>query len=146
MERSRQQQSREQNAYEELQCYSLGHEGPEFLHQHVVDAWAAQQADENTKPIGLTFALVGLYLHIEKGFSGRLVQCAHMDLAKRKRSWPSFPLPSERGTITACEVMAAPPGPERDRAIDAWCASVWEAYSLSHQVVGELLLSPVQNR
>jgi hypothetical protein len=30
--------------------------------------------------------------------------------------------------MTALDVMAAPAGPERDRAIDAWCASVWDAY------------------
>ncbi len=30
--------------------------------------------------------------------------------------------------MTATDVMRAPPGPERDRAIDAWCASVWSAY------------------
>ncbi|HXG53369.1 MAG TPA: DUF5946 family protein, partial [candidate division Zixibacteria bacterium] len=60
----------EQQSYEQLQCYTLGHGGLEFIHQHVVDAWAAQHADEQTKPIRLTFALVGLYLHVERGFSG----------------------------------------------------------------------------
>ena len=119
--------------------YSLEHGRAEFLHQHVVDAWAAQHADETTKPIGLTFALVGLYLHLEEGYSGRMVQRAHMDLGKRRRRWPSFPLPSERGTVTVTQVIAAPAGPERDRAIDAWCASVWAAYSHCHRPVAELL-------
>jgi hypothetical protein len=49
----------EQDAYDELQCYTLAHPDPAFLHQHVVDAWAAQHADERTKPIGLTFVLIG---------------------------------------------------------------------------------------
>jgi hypothetical protein len=48
----------EREAYEELQCYTLSHGGHEFVHQHAVDAWAAQHADERTRPIGLTFALV----------------------------------------------------------------------------------------
>lgn len=129
----------EEQAHQELQAYTLGHGDPAFIHQHVVDAWAAQHADERTKPIGLTFALVGLYLHIEKGLSGRQVQRVHMELARRNRDWPSFPLPGERGDVTVTDVMAAPAGPERDRAIDAWCASVWDAFEESHRAVGELL-------
>jgi hypothetical protein len=129
----------EKKAYDELQCYTLEHSGLGFIHQHVVDAWAAQHADEKTRPIGLMFALVGLYLHIERGFSGRQVQQVHMKLSQRRRTWPSFPLPHERGSITASQVMAAQAGPERDKAIDAWCASVWSAFSDSHLAVAELL-------
>jgi hypothetical protein len=129
----------EQQAYDELQCYTLGHGGLKFIHQHVVDAWAAQHADERTKPIGLAFALIGLYLHIEKGYSGRQVQLVHMKLGRRKQDWPSFPLPRERDSVTVVQVMAAQAGPERDKAIDAWCASVWEAFSESHRAVAELL-------
>jgi hypothetical protein len=131
--------SQDVDAYHELQCYTLGHGQPEFIHQHVVDAWAAQHADERTKPIALTFALVGLYLHLEKGFTGRQVQLAHMALGRHRKGWPSFPLPTGRGTVTAAEVMAAPAGPERDRAIDAWCASVWEAYQPCRESVRDLL-------
>ena len=129
----------ERDAYHELQAYTLGLGDERFVHQHVVDAWMAQHADERTKPIGLTFALVGLYLHVQRGFSGRQVQRAHMFLAKRKRIWPSFPLPGERGSMTAAEVIAAEPGPERNRAIHAWCVSVWESHRESHQAVADLL-------
>lgn len=129
----------ERAAYEELQCYTLAHGGATFIHQHVVDAWAAQHADERTKPIGLTFALIGLFLHVEQGFSGHEVQRAHMTLARHRRAWPSFALPSERGSMTAARVMAAPPGPERDRAIDLWCASVWDAFSASRDTVIDLV-------
>jgi hypothetical protein len=131
--------SSERSAYEELQCYTLAHGDSAFIHQHVVDAWAAQHADEHTKPIALTFALVGLYLHVERGFSGRQVQQTHTRLAQHKRNWPSFPLPSERGSVTVSQVMAAPAGAERDQAIDAWCASVWSAFHASHQAIVQLL-------
>lgn len=67
------------------------------------------------------------------------MQQAHMALAQHKRSWPSFALPDERGSVTASQVMATPAGPERDQATDAWCASVWDAYRESHKAVAELL-------
>lgn len=129
----------ERAAYDDLQCYTLTHGDPAFIHQHVVDAWAAQHATEATKPIAITFALVGLCLHLERGFTGREAQRAHMALGRRKHRWPALPLPRERGAVTAATVMEAPPGPERDRAIDAWCASVWTAYADCHEAVAALL-------
>jgi hypothetical protein len=122
-----------------LSAYTLTHGDPSFIHQHVVDTFTAQQATENTKPIALTFALIGLYLHVEKGFSGRQVQTTHMKLARRKRQWPAFSLPSERGDVTAAQVMRASPGVERDRAVDLWCASVWNAFRRNQDVIVELL-------
>jgi hypothetical protein len=130
----------EQDAYDELQCYTLAHGDPSFIHQHVVDAFTAQHADERTKPIALAFALVGLYLHVEKEFSGKQVQRAHMDLARQKRLWPTFPLPAKRGSMSAADVMAVPEGVERDQAIHAWCESVWQAFRECHRTVADLLL------
>jgi hypothetical protein len=128
-----------EHAYNELCSYTLAYRDLSFIHQHVVDAFAAQHADDQTKPIRLTFALVGLYLHVEKRFSGRQVQRVHTGLAARKRRWPSFVLPQDRGSMSAADVLAAPAGPERDRAIHAWCASVWEAFRDCRPPVAELL-------
>jgi len=119
----------EREAYDELCAYTLTHGDPRFIHQHVVDAYAAQHASPDSKPIGLTFALAGLYLHVEKNLTGRDVQRAHMRMAQRKRVWPRWTLPSNRGDITATQVLVAPEGPDRDRAIDAWCESVWSAFA-----------------
>ena len=127
------------DAYNQLCGYTLAHGGAAFIHQHVVDAFAAQCADEHSKPIGVTFALVGLYLHVERAYTGRQVQRAHMQLARRKRSWPTFVLPRERGAITARTVMNAPEGLERDKAIDDWCVSVWHAFAGNRQTVVALL-------
>jgi hypothetical protein len=129
----------EQDAYDELSAYTLTHGDPSFIHQHVVDAFAAQQAAANTKPITLTFALVGLYLRVEKRSTGRWIQRVHTMLAQRKQQWPTFPLPRTRGAMSAIDVMRAPAGPERDQAIDAWCASVWAAFRDGHQAVEKLL-------
>ena len=101
----------------------------------------AQNADEQSKPMGIAFALVGLYLHVEKGMTGRDVQRVHMILARHKQPWPRLALPASRGTMTAADVMAAPPGPEREAAIDAWCASVWEAFSDQRPRIAALLPS-----
>jgi hypothetical protein len=46
--------------YDELSHYTLTHPDPEFIHQYVVDAFAAQHAHPRTKAIALTFALVAL--------------------------------------------------------------------------------------
>lgn len=129
----------EHDAFAELCCYTLAHGDPSFIHQHVIDAFAVQSANKQTKPIALTFGLVGLYLHIEKQFSGKQVQRAHMRIAQKKRTWPAFRLPQDRGGITVTDVLAAPAGPERDKAIDAWCNSVWSACRDSRPAVANLL-------
>jgi hypothetical protein len=130
---------REQEAYHALCAYTLGHRGPEFIHQHVVDAYAAQRADERSKPIGVAFALVGLYLLVEKNWTGRQVQRAHMQLARTKRTWPRLMLPAGRGRLTAADVMSVPAGSERDAVIYTWCRSVWAAYAHTGDVVAGLL-------
>jgi len=105
----------------------LAHPDPSFIHQNVVDAYAAQKADESTKNITVVFALIGLYLHVEKKFTGRQVQKAHMQLAKRRKQWFRPHLPHNRGGVGVADVLAAAPGPQRDAMIHNWCVSVWEA-------------------
>jgi hypothetical protein len=118
----------DQHVYDELALYTLAHGAPSFIHQYVVDAWAAMHAEPETKPLKVTFALVGLYLHVEKKWSGRQVQQAHVKMARFKKAWPAFDLPEERGGVRPASVLAAEPGPARDAKIDAWCDSVWEAW------------------
>ncbi len=128
-----------QVAFHQLCCYTLTHPSPDFIHQYVVDAFAAQTADKTTKPITLTFALVGLYLHLNKNFTGRQVQQAHMQLAKHKKSWPDFKLPEKRGNITVYDVIDAKEGSIRDELIIRWCDSVWKAYAEDHTRVINLV-------
>ena len=136
----------EQEAFNELSYYTLSHGDPSFIHQYIVDAYAAQYADEKSKPIKVAFALIGLYLHIEKHYSGKEVQRAHMLLANKKKQWPVFPLPAGRGNICVSDVLQTEPGPLRDRAINEWSASVWEAWSESHAKVAELVQSYLFSR
>ena len=128
----------EQAAYNELTAWALGLGDREFVHQHVVDAWALHHADEDSKAVAVPFTLLGMYLHLEKGYTGKEVQIAHMMLAQPhgrgpgRKQWPHFPLPRDRGKITVIDVMAAPET-ERKQAIDAWCRSLWEAFVEAHE-------------
>ena len=125
--------------YHQLCAYTLSHADRRFIHQHVVDAFAAQRATASTKPIALAFALIGLYLHVERYQTGKQVQRAHMLLARHRKSVPRFELPDTRGEITVMDVMRLAAGPQRDAMIDTWCASVWEAYRACHDQVAELV-------
>jgi hypothetical protein len=129
----------DQDRYHTLACYSLSHPGASFIHQHVVDAYTAQHVTEKTKPIAAAFALIGLYLHVERGYSGREVQRAHMKLARKRKSWPKFELPDQLGDVTVSDVMAGPRGRLRDEAIDRWCAAVWRAWRGSREQVRALV-------
>jgi hypothetical protein len=126
-------------AYHVVCAYTLTHGDAAFVHQLVVDAWAAQHANAASKPIGVFFAVLGLYLHVEHGFTGRAVQKAHMKLAQRPEPWPVGPLPTTRGAVTATDVLAAPPGPIRDAAISRWAASVWATYVHQRDTIDALL-------
>ena len=117
----------------ELAAYTLTHGDRNFIHQHVVDAYAAQHACLATKTIGPAFALIGLYLTIEKGFSGRQVQRAHMDLARLKKQWPKLELPRDHAALTVADVMKADPGRPRDEAITEWAAAVWNSWHDQHE-------------
>ena len=136
----------EQEMFYKLSCYTQTHPDPSFIHQYAVDAFAAQYADENTKPITITFALIGLYLHIEKDFSGREVQIAHVKLAKHRKEWSKFDLPVPRGYVPVYDVFEAPRGHERDEMIQRWCISVWDAYHDSHKKVADLMQTELYDR
>jgi hypothetical protein len=129
-----------------LSYYTLSHPDPIFfIHQYAVDAFTAQYADENTKPITITFALIGLYLHLEKNFTGKEVQFAHMKLAKHRKNWPNFKLPVNRGDLSIFDVIKVPEGSNRDEAIILWCVSVWESYHDCHQKVTDLVQKELWN-
>jgi len=94
-----------QEQFYELSFYTLAHEGKNFIHQHAVDAYAAQTADAVTKPITIFFALAGLYLFIEKNFTGKQVQDAHVQMSKKPKEYPLIILPENAGDITVKTVL-----------------------------------------
>jgi hypothetical protein len=129
----------DQDLYDQLAFYTLELRDPEFIHQHIVDAYAVQHAGDDTKPIAIVFGLIGLYLYVEKNFTGRQVQRAHMQLARQRRHWTTPPIPSEqRGTIGVADVLGAPPGPLRHDMIRRWCESVWHDWQASRSQITTL--------
>jgi hypothetical protein len=136
-------ETRDEQAYHLLLAYSF--EPAHYLvHQHVVDAYAAQTADEQTKPITLVFALAGLYLHIEKGLTGPEVQRAHMMMAKARKDWPRLPLVRERAAMTAADVIEFASGAERNAAIEQWARQVWDAWRPAHHEISGLIAATLQ--
>ena len=121
----------------ELSGYTLAR-GRDFIHQHAVDAYGAQHPVETATNIGTAFSLLGLYLAIEKGYTGREVQRAHMQLAARK-VWPKLDPPETRGAITVLDVLHAEAGDVRDEAIMRWARSVWDAWASAHEWSREML-------
>jgi Family of unknown function (DUF5946) len=118
------------NVMNELSYYTLAHGNPAFIHQHLVDAYGAQHVRPQSKStIGAAFALAGLYLAVERGFSGRQVQKMHMLMASKSKTWPRFEPPAYTGRLAVGDVLQVQPGPGRDQELMRWCGSVWAAWS-----------------
>lgn len=127
------------SANDEVLAYTLSLGDGFFLHQLAVDAYAASHALGRPSPITAAFALIGLCLYVEQGFSGRRVQLAHTQLGERRREWPRFEGPAEGAATSVLDVLAAPPGVERDEKIRAWARAVWGAWGAEHERMRELV-------
>lgn len=125
--------------YGELLGYTLTRADREFIHQYAVDAYAAQHATLTAPTIGAAFALIGLYLAIERGFTGREVQRAHQLLARRSKNWPRFRSPLSTARRTVADVLREAPGDARDDALRQWAADVWSAWTPAHARVAALV-------
>ena len=125
-------------AYQELSAYGLQRARADFLHQEAVDAYAAQHPGTPAKPISTWFALVGLHLALDRGYTGREVQRAHMRLGRRKRTWPVLPRPTDLTCMTAADVMRHPPGDARDESVLRWAGEVWQCWASAHQTIATL--------
>ena len=119
----------------ELSYYTLAHRDPRFIHQHLVDAYGAQHLRTSRSTIGAAFALAGLYLAVDRGFSGRQVQKMHVLMASRSKQWPRFVAPPGVGPMTVADVLAVEAGPDRDQALMEWCRTVWKAWAGDHERV-----------
>lgn len=111
----------------ELYYYTLSLHDSYFIHQLVVDTYAAQHFPGDGKPIMITFALVGLYLVNEKNFTGKEVQNAHLKLAGKGKVWPEFKIPADKNWLTVSDVFNVPDG-KKQEMIKKWSKSVWNIW------------------
>jgi hypothetical protein len=107
--------------------YTLTLGDPEFVHQLVVDAYAASHVGPASKPIQAVFAVVGLYLVNEHEYTGRQVQLAHMRMARMPVQWPRLEPPEARASMTVWDVLQTPIE-GRQAAIKQWSAAVWQTW------------------
>lgn len=119
-------------------------------HQRMVDAYAAQHPGADGPRITLAFALIGLFLAIERGWRGDEVRDAHQALARQHREWPRFESPTARGSLTVFDVALAGSVEAHAAAVEDWSAAVWSAWRPAHEAVATLvdrLLAPqIQGR
>lgn len=125
--------------YQELSFYTLPLGDLDFSHQFSVDAYGAQHAGGDTKPITVAFSLIGLYLAVEGNYAGRQVQQAHLALAKRSKAWPVLLASSTPAALTVQDVLQAESGSARDAALRAWAAAVWESWLPTHELIKQLV-------
>jgi len=123
--------------FSNLSCYTVSKQDAEFIHQYAVDAYEAQHAGRATRNITVVFALIGLYLALEKGYTGKQVQRAHRQIAKIRKDWPRLEPPRTTAVITIMDVLKAPDGPEKDAMIRQWMRAVWESWADSQEWVRE---------
>jgi hypothetical protein len=121
--------------FSNLSCYTVSKQDAGFLHQYAVDAYGAQHAGGKTRDITVYFGLIGLYLALERGFSGKQVQAAHMHLARVRRVWPALKPPARPACLTVMDVLKAPDGPEKDAMIRQWMTAAWENWGDQRQLV-----------
>jgi hypothetical protein len=109
------------------------------LHQLTVDAYAAQHAGGSAARIGVAFALIGLSLSLDEGWSGDQVRDAHQYLGATFKDWPGFAPAAERTWMTVYDVALASSPEEHARLVQRWASEVWAAWAPIHSDVLALI-------
>lgn len=122
----------------DLSYYTLSLKDEYFVHQLAVDAYTAQHVGKDTKPISIMFALIGLFLVNEKGYTGKQVQGVHMMLAKKTKVWPHFLPPADKTWLTVQDVLLIP-DEEKQEIIKKWNQSVWNIWKKDEKQI-EIIL------
>ena len=139
MPRTRTESHPDQALFDELSFYTLGQPRQEFVHQLAIDTFTAQHVSDESQRLSIFFAVLGLYLHAERGFTGLKIQQVHMRLAPLRLPWPVLDLPARHAELTVADVLAAAPGPERDAMIHRWCVAEWQVWSGNRIIIAQLL-------
>ena len=117
----------------ELMGFQMQHPVMLRYHQMTADAYAAQHAGGTAPLLRVGYALAGLWLSIEHGFSGEDVRSIHRRMGRPTAAWPMFE-PPEAGQpwLTVVDVAEAGVRVHSERghakAVSAWAESVWETW------------------
>jgi hypothetical protein len=131
------------------ECWSLHAEviGFELLHptlagrchQLTVDAYGAQHAGPPTGYVYVSYSLVGLYLALERGWSGTDIRALHQRMGHPDPSWPLFQRPLLTAGVTIADVAEAGArvGSVEGHAasVERWAKSVWSSWADQRAVV-----------
>lgn len=110
------------------------------LHQLMVDTYGAQHAGGSGESrLGVAFALIGLSLALDHGWSGTDVRDAHRYLATTAGDWPAFAPPTRRASLTVYGVALAASPDEHADLIDRWAADVWASWQPAYADVAALI-------
>ena len=85
--------------------------------------------------------LIGMYLALEKGHTGRQVQRAHTRIAKARKDWPRLEPPVHPADLTVREILQTKTGAERESMIHRWMVAVWESWADRKDWVREITSS-----
>jgi hypothetical protein len=122
----------------ELTYWTLAHKDILFIHQYAVDAYEAQHAGRRTRAITVAFGLVGLYLALEKGYTGRQVQLPHMKIGKTRQDWPRLEPPENPAALTVMDVIRAGSDPEKEDMLMRRAEAVWQSWEPRHEWVRDV--------
>ena len=104
--------------------------------QSAVDAFTLQHLTSVMPPIRQAFALNGLYLVFELGFTGLQARAAHSHLANTVRNWTAYDRAGAVGELTVSDVSIG----SVDHCVDdmaSWGRTVWDAWDDVHEEVAE---------
>ncbi len=130
--------------YLKLIAYTLQQDRQSFIHQLAVDTYAAQHSGSKIKPIGLTYALIGLCLVVEHHFSGLQVQKVHKAIPRQ--GWELLPFPDHKWTMTVCDVLEAKPGQDRDQKIKEWVTAGWNGWEPHHLYIKRIVAAMLDSQ
>lgn len=128
----------------DLSDFTLSLQDADYIHQLASDAYTAQHSSLKLKPITMCFALIGLYLAVERGYTGKQVQQTHMALGLHALEWPRFYVPGKWGNLTVLDVLQSPTE-QHVSMIKKWAKTVWDIWEPEHQNV-RLLVKQLLNK
>ncbi len=108
-------------------------------HQLLVDTYGAQHVGPRSPAITGAFGLIGLYLTLERGWTGLRVRAAHQALAARYRDWPLLGRPPEAASMTVQDLAFAGTPAEYVEVLHDWAGTVWASWRREHPRIAELV-------